>query len=114
MNEANPVLAEILNGDVLSLPAAAKQLPSPRGAGRANPSTVWRWITTGSRAGGRTVKLEAARLGSSWFTSRAAIARFMESLTPGATTPAAPRAPTKAARRRAGEAAAKRLQAAGA
>lgn len=63
--------SEILSGGGLTLPAAAKLLPPHRDDGEsASNVTLWRWVTVGARAaGGRTVKLEAVRLGSRWLTS---------------------------------------------
>ncbi len=82
-----PVLNEIIGGDALGLGAAARLLPAHRGEGRASPSTVWRWITTGTRtADGRTVRLEASRVGGRWLTSRGAMTRYMTALTSPAST----------------------------
>lgn len=106
------VITEILNGDALGMSAAARLIPAHRGHGRANPSTPWRWITEGAKApDGRIVKLEAGRVAGRWLTSRAALARFIEALTPSDTS-AAPKVdipnPKKVASRSAR--ASKRLQ----
>ncbi len=107
------VLEEILAGDSLTLAGAAALLPSHRGAGRLQLSTIWRWVTVGTRAGGRIVKLEAARCGGRWLTSRAALRRYIEGLT--AADPAVPPAARSGAQERAAAAsAARRLAAAGA
>ncbi|MBA4068009.1 MAG: hypothetical protein C0501_30755 [Isosphaera sp.] len=111
---ADPILSEILDGDALSLGAAARLLPAYRGAGTARQSTVWRWVNQGHRRGGRVVKLEAARLGGRWLTSKAAIARFMAALTStdtaaGADATTAGRPRTPAARKKASDAASRRL-----
>jgi len=46
-----------------------------------NPATIWRWITRGFRTpDGRTVKLEAAKIGSQWITSEQALQRFIEQI----------------------------------
>ncbi len=105
---------EILSGGGLTLPAAAKILPPHRGEGECTSHvTLWRWVTVGARAAdGRTVKLEAVRLGSRWLTSRPAIGRFMAALTVDA--PATTPDHTASERQRAAEAAARRLEAAGA
>jgi hypothetical protein len=88
MADTQQVLSEILSGDALGLSAAARLLPAHRGTGRASPSTVWRWIRTGTcTSDGRVVKLEAARLGTRWLTSTAAINRYMAALTPTTDTP---------------------------
>lgn len=99
MADSTPsVLAEIIAGDALGLSAAARSLPAHRGDGPAAPSTIWRWILRGNRTiDGRVVKLEAARLGSRWLTSKAAITRFMEALTPPVTSDTAPSATTPTA-----------------
>ena len=74
-------------------------------------SCVLRWAVHGARSpAGKLVRLEAARLGSRWITSRQALQRFVEALTPrtGAAPPLPPRTPAK--RRRASEQAAKTLE----
>lgn len=98
------VLTEIQSGDGLSLSAAGRLFPGHRGGASVDPSTVFRWVTKGTRTtDGRAVKLEAARVGGRWLTSRGAVGRFVAALTdaaiPGA-TPATPesRAPTARAR----------------
>jgi hypothetical protein len=83
MADTPQVLTEIVAGDALGLSAAARVFPGHRGAGRTSATTVWRWIRTGSRTSdGRVVKLEAARLGTRWLTSKAALTRYMTALTP--------------------------------
>lgn len=107
---AVPVIDEILSGDVMGLPDVARWLPAHRGEGRMNPSTVWRWVTAGCRIpSGRVVKLEAARVGGRWLTSQAALTRFMTTLTP-TTDATKPQPPCSAPqRRKAVEAANRRL-----
>jgi hypothetical protein len=64
-------------------------------------STVWRWVLRGVRgADGEVVRLEAARVGGRWFTSREALARFTDYLTPRFDNVAspAPRTPRQADR----------------
>src|SRR5262245_33839415 len=112
MTDSTPnVLAEIIAGDALGLSAAARLLPAHRGDGRACPSTLWRWIRTGTRTpDGRVVRLEAARIGTRWLTSRAALARYMAALTPAAPdAPTPDPTPTATQRRRAHEAALNKL-----
>jgi hypothetical protein len=112
------VLTEIQNGGGLSLSAAGRLFPAHRGNGAVDPSTVFRWVTKGTKAtGGRAVKLEAVRVGGRWLTSRGAVARFVAALTaaavPASATPTpAPRTP--AARRRASAQAAAALEKMGA
>ena len=87
------------------LAEAVKLIPPARSGKRTHLSTLLRWILTGAKApDGTRVKLEAVRLGGRWMTSREALQRFAEALTPSLSdTPALPipRAPT--ARRRASE-----------
>jgi hypothetical protein len=67
----------------LSLAAATGLIPPGRGGERTHLSTLLRWILHGSKGpDGETVRLEAVRLGSRWVTSREAIQRFSERLTP--------------------------------
>jgi hypothetical protein len=105
------VLTEIQAGGGQSPAAAARGIPGYRGNPTTKPSTVFRWITKGTRAAdGRVIKLEAVRVGSRWLTSRGAVARFVEALTQAATptaTPPTPRSP--AARRKASERAGEEL-----
>jgi hypothetical protein len=112
------VLAEIQSGEGLSLSAAGRLFPGHRGGKSVDPSTVFRWVTRGTRTtGGQTVKLEAVRVGTRWLTSRGAVARFVATLTaasdptPAATTPTSR---TPAARHRAAEKAVATLKAMGA
>jgi hypothetical protein len=114
----------LLDETVLDLTAAAKIVPpakgrrsdngpedspTPRGK-KTHVSTILRWILSGAKApDGTRVRLEALRLGGRWVTSREALQRFAEALTPrpaGEPAPA-PRSPT--ARRRDSERAAKKL-----
>jgi hypothetical protein len=77
-----PILEEINSGDGLSLAQAGKRFPAHRGQGALNPSTVFRWVTNGVRTkDGRSVKLEAILVGGRWLTSRAAVSRFIATLT---------------------------------
>jgi hypothetical protein len=113
-----PVLAEIQSGDGLSLAAAGRLFPGHRGSPAVDPSTVFRWKAKGLPAGGRTVKLEAVRVGGRWLTSGAAVARFVAALTAAAAPPdpvsSQPATRTPTARRRAAEKAAAALKAMGA
>jgi hypothetical protein len=78
------LLAEIEAGNGLSLSAAARLFPGRRGA-TVNPSTVFRWVTRGTRLpNGDVVRLDAVRVGGRWLTSRAAVARMIAALTTGA------------------------------
>jgi len=107
------VLAEIQSGDGLSLSAAGRLFPGHRGGAAVDPSTVFRWVTRGTRTtGGAPVKLEAVRVGVRWLTSRGAVARFVAALT--AASDPAPAAASPVPRRRASEKAAAALKAMGA
>ena len=76
------VAAEIAAGDALTLSQAARERPAHRGK-RAWGSTIWRNVTKGIvRWDGQRIRLEAARIGGRWLTSRAALARFLAALTP--------------------------------
>jgi Protein of unknown function (DUF1580) len=83
----------------LPLKDACHLIPPGRNGRRTHLSTVLRWVIRGVRAtGGSVVRLEAVRLGGRWVTSREAIQRFAERLTPclddGDAAPAlAPRTP---------------------
>jgi hypothetical protein len=90
----------------IPLAEAARLVPAARNGKRCHESTLFRWITKGIRG----VKLEALRLGGRWVTSREALQRFAERLTPDleATPRPVPRSPAR--RRRASERAAKELE----
>jgi hypothetical protein len=78
-------------------------------------STTWRWIMKGAPSiDGQRVRLEAIRCGTVWWTSREAIDRFVERLTPKPPdeTVAPPR--TESMRRKASERAARKLEKIGA
>src|SRR6478672_11134742 len=67
-------------------------------------TTILRWISTGQRApGGNIVHLEGIRIGGSWRTSREALQRFAEQLTPRVESDPQPSSQTSAKRRRASE-----------
>jgi hypothetical protein len=93
----------------LTLTAAAKLVPPGHGGKKTHISTLLRWILDGVRSpSGEKVRLEGARLGSRWITSKEALQRFMDRLTPvvsDRTPPATPRTPTQRQRaaKRAGE-----------
>lgn len=103
------VLTEIEAGDVIGLAQAGRLL------GGADPSTMFRRVTVGARAAdGTRIRLEAAKVGAKWLTSKAACRRFAAALTEAALPAAAGRAPvarprTEGAARRAGEAAGRTL-----
>jgi hypothetical protein len=101
-SEVPQVLTEIQGGGGMSLSGVGRQFPGHRGGPAVDPSTVFRWVTKGLSVGGRTVKLEAIRVGHRWLTSSQAVARFVAALTPTDVLPAsAPTASTSDPARRA-------------
>src|SRR5438105_865260 len=79
---------DITTETTLSLANACALLPRGRNGSRPHLSTLIRWITSGVRTSdGARVCLEAVRLGSKWVTSREALVRFVEKLTPALTQP---------------------------
>ncbi len=72
---------EIAAGDVLTLASVAAMFPAHRGKGRMNPSAVFRWATTGTKTrDGRLVRLGTIRVGNRLLTSKAAVARYVASI----------------------------------
>jgi Protein of unknown function (DUF1580) len=95
----------------LSLSQAARLLPPGRRGRPVTLSCVLRWVLTGTKApSGEVIRLEALRLGGRWVTSREALQRFAERLTPRVGTKPAPSPRSPAQRRRAGERAARELE----
>jgi hypothetical protein len=95
----------------LPLAAAAKLVPPARSGKRTHLSTLVRWITRGAPGpDGQLVRLDAVRLGSRWVTSRQALQRFAEALTPRLddTKGSLPRSPRQ--RQQAADRAAKELE----
>ena len=99
---------DITAESTLTLTEAARLVPPGHGGKKTHISTLLRWILDGvTSPSGEKVRLEGARLGSRWITSKEALQRFMDRLTPAvseAPTPA-PRTPTQRQRaaERAGE-----------
>lgn len=107
-------MIDLSNEATLSLPEAAKLIPVGRQGRPLNISTLLRWILSGAKApDGEVVRLDAIRLGSRWITSKEALARFSERLTPrmNAETQPKPRTPTQ--RQHASRRAARALEKAG-
>ena len=95
---------------LIPLAAAARLVPPGRNGKRCHLSTILRWIMTGAKApDGTVVKLEGLRIGGRWTTSRQAMQRFAERLTPRLDGPAPAGARTPARRGRASEQAAVEL-----
>ena len=70
-------MAILLNDDLISLRAAAEQLPRRRDGKPTHPLTLARWAQTGFRG----IRLEVLRIGSTLFTTRAALQSFFEETT---------------------------------
>jgi hypothetical protein len=67
---------------LVPLADACALIPSSRGQ-RTYYSTLLSWVQKGVKApGGKRVRLEALRVGGRWMTSREALQRFAEALTP--------------------------------
>jgi hypothetical protein len=93
----------------IPLARARKFFPPGRGGKSTHISTLVRWIINGARSNdGTVVRLEALRIGSRWVTSREAIQRFAEALTPRLNS-ASPASRTRTARLRASKRAAEQL-----
>jgi hypothetical protein len=96
----------------IPLKDACRLVPPARRGLRCHLSTLVRWITVGCRGpSGERVKLEALRIGGRWVTSREALQRLAERLTPhlGGDTPASPHR-TAGQQRRANERAGRKLE----
>jgi hypothetical protein len=79
MGTATQMMSETL----LSLAEAARRLPPGRLGRPVSASTLFRWIVAGLRvADGRTVRLQAIKIGGRWLTSAEALTRFAAALTP--------------------------------
>jgi hypothetical protein len=77
------VMIDLASEQLLSLALAAKTVPPARSGKVTHLSTILRWIRQGAPGpDGKRVKLEAIRLGGRWMTSREALQRFGERLTP--------------------------------
>jgi Protein of unknown function (DUF1580) len=84
-------MIDVQNEQVLSLTAAAREVPN-RDSGRGvNVSTIWRWALKGSRG----VRLETAMIGGIRMTSREALVRFYERTTAVANGDSSPAAASK-------------------
>jgi hypothetical protein len=78
-------MIDLSTESILSLREAAKLLGPARQGRPVSFQCLLRWVLDGTRSpSGETVKLEAVRLGSRWVTSKEALQRFAEALTPQA------------------------------
>ena len=67
----------------ISLTQAARLLPPARNGRPVTLGCILRWIVQGAKnPAGKRVHLEAVRLGGRWITSKQALQRFAEALTP--------------------------------
>jgi len=62
--------------DLLTIPQAARRLPTRDHGRHVHPSTVWRWTKRGIRG----VRLEIVKIGGSTYTSQEALQRFSDRL----------------------------------
>jgi hypothetical protein len=69
-----------LSEELLTMPEAASLLPKRRGGAKVSLTSLWRWSTRGAKG----VRLETVRVGSSVYTTRAALRRFIEARTTAA------------------------------
>jgi hypothetical protein len=103
-------MSDIFSENHLSIAQVCKLLPPGRKGKSINFSTVYRWIFVGvnSHTGPRT-KLDAIRCGGRWLVSRNSLQRFIDVLSaqPDANASAPIRTPS--ARKRANDAAKKKL-----
>jgi hypothetical protein len=95
-------MIDLTTETTLSLNQAARLLPPGRRNRPVSFACVFRWVTQGAKGPtGELVKLEAIRVGGRWLTSRQALQRFGERLTPGEVTEQRPVPRSPAARERA-------------
>ncbi len=95
----------------IPLADACRLIPPGRGGKQTHLSTLLRWILKGVKGpDGAIVRLDAIRLGGRWVTSREAIQRFAEHLTPRVADEPGPAPRSPGRRHRASERAAKQLE----
>jgi hypothetical protein len=95
----------------VSLAQAARLLPPSRRGRPVTLSCVLRWVLSGVKnPAGELVRLEALRIGGRWLTSREALQRFAERLTPRVEGEARPMPRSPSARERASRRAARQLE----
>jgi hypothetical protein len=95
-------MIDLQNEQILTLSDASRLLPPSRRGRPVSFSCLWRWALRGIKNHtGEVVKLEVIKVGGRLLTSREALQRFAERLTPcvDGVAPAPPRTP--AARNRA-------------
>lgn len=95
---------------LIPLADACNLIPPARHGKKTHLSTLLRWILRGTRnLAGDMVRLEAVRMGSRWMTTREALQRFAEALTPCVDSPHAATPRTATQRQSASERAAREL-----
>src|SRR5215471_407670 len=95
-------MIDLRNETILSLAAAARNLPPGRRGRPVTLSCILRWVLDGVRLkSGQKVRLEAVRLGGRWITSMEALQRFAIAQTPQPEDLARPFPLTHSARQRA-------------
>jgi hypothetical protein len=108
------IVIDIQNEELFSLAEIAKSLPTRRAGKRPNIATLYRWTNEGCKG----IRLEYSMIGATRCTSREALQRFFDALTARvedqrATIPTIPPQRVPAHRRKAIEAAERKLAAAG-
>lgn len=98
-------MIDVSSEHVISLSEAARSLPARRAGKRPHVSCLYRW----TKAGCRGVVLEWAQIGATRCTSREALERFFAALTAAAQSDAPAPPPPNKSRRRAIQAAERRL-----
>jgi hypothetical protein len=94
----------------IRLAEAAQIAGTGRGGRPIHISTILRWILSGVRSpSGIKIRLDGVRLGHHWCTSREAMQRFAERLTPAPTSDPGPAPRTAGKRQRDSERAAAQL-----
>jgi hypothetical protein len=77
---------DLADDQLLTLGQACPLRPRP------SPATFWRWRTQGVLSRGRRVRLQAVKIGESWYTTARAFQKFVREQTEGASV--APTSPT--------------------
>jgi hypothetical protein len=81
----------LLDETLVTLSQSARRVPGYRRDAPTNPSTIWRWITSGvALPDGTRIRMEAVRCGNRWLTSAEALARFVEAQTVAALSSGSP------------------------
>ena len=102
-------MIDLTTESTLSLTQAAKLLPPSRRGRPVSLGCFLRWVLDGMKTPQGVIRLEAIRLGGRWLTSKEALQRFAEALTPR--LDCRPQTPRSGGRRqRESERAAKQLQ----